>query len=77
MILEKLQELLSEQFGVDSEIITEKTMLVDDLGADSLDLVEFMMMLEEEFDIGEIDEKIAREVVSVGDVIRLIGEDAE
>lgn len=75
MVFEKLRELLAEQFGVDPETITRETTFVEDLGADSLDLVELMMTIEEEFDVGEIDEATAAKVQSIGDVLALIGED--
>lgn len=73
MVFEKLVELLSEQFSVEPETITLNTTFEDDLGADSLDLVELMMALEEEFDVGEIDEEAARKLKTVGDVVDLIG----
>ena len=50
-----------------------ETSFEEDLGADSLDLVELMMALEEEFDVGEIDEETARKLKTVGDVVDLIG----
>ena len=68
MVFEKLVELLSEQFGVEPETITLQTSFDEHLGADSLDLVELMMALEEEFDVGEIDEQTARGLKTVGDV---------
>lgn len=73
MVLERLTELLSEQFSVEPESITLETSFEEDLGADSLDLVELMMALEEEFDVGEIDEETARKLRTVGDVVDLIG----
>jgi len=73
MVFERLCELLSEQFGVEPETITLETSFEEDLGADSLDLVEMMMALEEEFDVGEIGEEAARSIRTVGDVIDLIG----
>lgn len=75
MVFEKLCELLAEQFSVETDTITMDTTLAEDLGADSLDLVELMMILEEEFDVSEIDEETAAKVQSVGDIVRLIGED--
>lgn len=77
MVLEKLSGLLAEQFGVDPKTITMDTAFAEDLGADSLDLVELMMTLEEEFDVGEIGEEAAAAVRTVGDAVRLIGADAE
>lgn len=77
MVFEKMVELLSEQFGVEPESITLKTSFDEDLGADSLDLVELMMALEEEFDVGEIDEETARNLKTVGDVVDFIGSQDE
>lgn len=73
MVFERLCELLSEQFGVAPETITLETSFEEDLGTDSLDLVEMMMALEEEFDVGEIGEEAARSIRTVGDVVDLIG----
>ena len=73
MVFEKLAELLSEQFGVEPETITLQTSFDEDLGADSLDLVELMMVMEEEFDVGEIDEETARGLKTVGDVVDFVG----
>ena len=73
MVFERLAELLSEQFGVEPETITLETSFEEDLGADSLDLVEMMMALEEEFYVGEIGEETARSLKTVGDVVDLIG----
>lgn len=75
MVFEKLCELLAEEFGVSPDAITMETSFQEDLGADSLDLVELMMTLEEEFDIGEIDEETAARLKTVGDVVALIGEE--
>ena len=75
MVFEKLCKLLADEFGVEPDTITMDTSFQEDLGADSLDLVELMMTLEEEFDVGEIDEETAARIKTVGDVIDLIGED--
>ncbi|MBS5165776.1 MAG: acyl carrier protein [Butyricicoccus sp.] len=77
MVFEKMVELLSEQFGVEPESITLQTSFDEDLGADSLDLVELMMALEEEFDVGEIDEETARKLKTVGDVVDFVGSQDE
>lgn len=74
-MLEKLQQILADQFGVDANSITSSTTFVEDLGADSLDMVDVLMTLEDEFDIGEVDEETAATVHTVGDVLRIIGED--
>ena len=76
MVFEKLCELIAEQFGVEIEELTMDTSLEDDLGADSLDLVELSMAVEEEFDTGEITEARAAGVRTIGDIVRLLG-DAE
>lgn len=73
-MFEKLCNILAEQFGVEPETITPATTFVEDLGADSLDLVELMMSIEEAFDMGEISEQDAAKIKTVGDVIELIGE---
>ncbi|MBP3312652.1 MAG: acyl carrier protein [Butyricicoccus sp.] len=75
MVFEKLCTLLAEQLGVEADTITPETSLADDLNADSLDLVELMMSIEEEFDVGEIDEETAAGIQTVGDILRLIGEE--
>ena len=73
MVFEKLQQLIAEEFCIEPVEITMETSFMDDLEADSLDLVEMMMALEEEFDVGEIDEETARKLKTVGDVVELIG----
>ena len=72
MIFEKLQELIAEQFSVDAASVTMETSFVDDLGADSLDIVELTMVLEEEFDIPEAEEDELVKLVTVGDVVKFI-----
>ncbi|HHU05206.1 MAG TPA: acyl carrier protein [Clostridiales bacterium] len=77
MVFSRLKELLAEQFMVDEDEITLETSFVDDLGADSLDIVELTMALEEEFDITEISEEDISKLVTVGDVVRYISERIE
>ena len=67
MIFEKVAKLLAEQFGLEVEEITED-MGMDDLGADSVDLVELSMNLEEEFDIEEMSEEDIASIHTVGDL---------
>ena len=55
-IFKTMQDLIAEQFAIDADEISMDSSFVDDLGADSVDLVELVMAMEEEFDIGEIDE---------------------
>ena len=72
MILEKLQSLIADQLGVDGNTITMETTFEDDLGADSLDIVELSMALEEEFDIGEMSEEDLAGIKTVGDLVRYL-----
>lgn len=72
MIFEKLCALISEQFTISRDTITMDTSFVDDLGADSLDVVELTMALEAAFDIPEVDEETVITLVTVGDVFRFI-----
>ncbi len=71
MIFEKVQEKVAEQLGVDADEVTLESSFIDDLGADSLDIVELLMALEEEFDI-EIPDEEAEKLASVGDVVDYI-----
>ena len=64
MYFEKVRSVLAEQFGIDKETITMDTNLIDDIGADSLDVVELIMALEEEFGITISDDQAA-ELVTV------------
>ena len=59
MVLDKINSILSSQFGIDEDQITENTDVVNDLGADSLDVVEMMMSVEDEFGLMIEDEEIA------------------
>ncbi len=70
-ILEKVKEVIVDQLGVDGETITTETSFIDDLGADSLDIVELIMALEEEFDL-QIPDSEAEKIATVGDVIEYI-----
>ena len=72
MVLEKLSALIAEQFGVDASEITEETSFVGELGADSLDLVELIMSVEEAFDLGEVEDGTLENVKTVGDVVQFI-----
>ena len=66
---EKVVELIAEQFDMEPEDISRETSLVDDLGADSLDVVEFTMVLEEEFGIPEIPEDELKAITTLGDLL--------
>jgi acyl carrier protein len=71
MILEKVKEIVAEQLGVDEEEVVPEASFIDDLGADSLDIVELIMALEEEFDM-EIPDEDAEKIVTVGDAVEYI-----
>ncbi len=72
-VLEKVKNIIVEQLGVADTAVTMEASFIDDLGADSLDIVELIMALEEEFDI-EIPDADAEKVVTVGDVVEYIKE---
>lgn len=72
-ILEKVKAIIVEQLGVTDATVTMDASFIDDLGADSLDIVELVMAIEEEFDI-EIPDSDAEKVVTVGDVVDYIKE---
>ena len=72
-VFDKVKEIIVEQLGVVDTSVTMEASFIDDLGADSLDIVELIMALEEEFDI-EIPDGDAEKVVTVGDVVDYIKE---
>ena len=71
MILERLKEIVSEQLEIDAESITADTRLNEDLNADSLDVVEMLMALEDEFGVDIPDEEIEK-MKTIGDVVNFI-----
>lgn len=71
MIFDKVKGIIAEQLGVDANEVKLDSSFVDDLGADSLDIVELVMALEEEFDI-EIPDEDAEKVSTVNDVVEYI-----
>lgn len=74
-IFEKVKGIIVEQLGVAEGSVTMEASFIDDLGADSLDIVELIMALEEEFDM-EIPDADAEKIVSVNDVVDYIKENA-
>lgn len=70
-VFAKVKDIIVEQLGVDEEEVMISTSFVDDLGADSLDIVELVMAMEEEFDI-EIPDEDAEKISTVEDVIEYI-----
>lgn len=72
-VVENVKKIIVEQLGVEESQVTEDAKFVEDLGADSLDTVELVMALEEEFSI-EIPDEDAEKIASVGDAIKYINE---
>ena len=70
-LFEKLKGMIVDQLGVDEDSITMESSFVDDLNADSLDMVELVMAMEQEFDISVPDE-VAEKVGNVGDAVEFI-----
>ncbi|MEG0370896.1 MAG: acyl carrier protein [Clostridium sp.] len=75
MLFGKIKERISEVLGVETDDITMESKFIDDLGADSIDLVELVMALEEEFEIQIPDEEVAK-IKLVADVVDYIKENA-
>lgn len=73
-MFEKLCNLIAEQFGVEPETITADTAFVDDLGADSVDLMDLSMALEDEFGMEEMDGDSIESIVTVGDLYKYMQE---
>jgi len=76
-MFEKLCALIAEQFGVEPDAVTVETAFVDDLGADSVDLVDLSMALEDEFGIAEMEEEDLISIVTVGDLYKYMQEHLE
>ena len=72
---EKIKSIIAEQLGVKADEVTPEASFIDDLGADSLDTVELIMALEEEFSV-EIPDEEAEKMTTVGDAIKYIEEKA-
>ena len=72
MIFEKLAALIAEQFNVDADSITMETSFTDDLNADSVDILDLSMALEEEFGIEELGEEEASSISTVSDLVRFL-----
>jgi acyl carrier protein len=70
-IFDRVKEIIVDQLGVDEEAVTPEASFVEDLGADSLDIVELVMALEEEFGIESPDED-AEKIATVGDAVEYI-----
>ena len=71
MVFEKIKKIISEQLEVDQSIISEGSSITADLGADSLDLVDLAMSIEDEFDI-ELSDEALEKIKTVGDLVSYI-----
>lgn len=72
---DKVKAIIVDQLGVPAEDVLEGASFIEDLGADSLDIVELVMALEEEYDI-EISDEDAEKILTVGDAVKYIGDNA-
>ncbi len=73
MALEKIKRIISEQFSISEDLISENTVLLEDLDADSLDLIDLAMSLEDEFEAEVPDEELEK-FKTVGDIVKYIEE---
>lgn len=71
MVFEKLKEIIALQLDIDGETLTPETKILEDLGTDSLDVVEMLMSVEDEFNVEIPDEKI-EDLKTIGDVVEYI-----
>ena len=76
MVFDKVKEIIVDQLDVDADKVTNGANIQDDLGADSLDVVDLVMSLEEEFDI-EIPDEAVEGIKTVGDIVRYIEEQTQ
>lgn len=76
MVLDKIKEIIVEQLGVDADAITMNTHLMKDLEADSLDAVEIIMAIEDEFEI-EVPDEDAEKFQTIGDIVKYVEENVE
>lgn len=71
-MFEEIAAIIAEQFGVEVDSITQDTTFADDLGADSIDIVELSMALEDEYPIGQMSEEDIGGITTVGDLVQYI-----
>lgn len=71
MVLEKIKAILSEQFDVEEDSITNDTNIADDLGGDSVDFVDLLMSIESEFEI-EVEDEEVENIRTVGELVNYI-----
>ncbi len=73
MVFEKIKEIICEQLEVDEKKVTMESSLIDDLGADSLDLIDLVMSIEDEYDV-EVPDDMIESIKTIGDVVKFIEE---
>lgn len=73
MIIDKVCELVAEQLGIDKNTISAESNIIEDLGADSLDVIEMLMTLEDEYGITIPDDKISQ-IKTIGQIVELLEE---
>jgi acyl carrier protein len=73
MVLEKVKKIICDQLDIEESIITMESVIIEDLGADSLDVVDIIMSLEEEFDM-EIPDEQVENIKTIGDIVKYIEE---
>lgn len=76
MIFEKIRDIIVDQLGVDEDQVTTEANIQDDLGADSLDVVDLIQTIEDEYDLSIPDEAV-EEIKTVGDIVNYIEKNAE
>ena len=72
MVYEKIVEKICNQFGLEPGEVNENTSFIDDLGADSLDVVELTIEMEDEFGMAEVPEEELKKLVTVGDLVEYV-----
>lgn len=77
MIFETIRAIIAEQFGISAETITMDTNFIDDLDADSLDIVELSMAMEAEFSLDEMKEEELKGIRTVGDLVDYVSHNAK
>lgn len=76
MVFEKIKAILVDQLDADEDAVTMSASIADDLGADSLDIADIVMSIEEEFDV-EVPDEVLQNVKVVGDIVKYIEENVE
>lgn len=71
MVFDKLKEIIVEQLGVEEDVVTPEANIQEDLGADSLDIVDLIQTIEDEYDLSIPDEAV-EEIKTVGDIVNYI-----